>query len=372
MHALPGEFLHHIGEARPSSPIRLEAGTRTLLKKSSDVSCALVPSFFRLRPRSKPGRSASTTMRLMPLAPWLRIGLAGHEEEIGRLAVGDEGLLAGDDDIVVAVADRGRTDRLQIGAAAGSQGGRRHRRRRRHRPRHRCSCNARRKARRWWSTTSALACRARAATPGPAQKVVAEIQAAGGQAAANTDSVAPRWRRPAASSSARSTAFGRIDAVVNNAGILRDRFFHKMSVDEFDAVIKVHLYGAFYVSSARRPTTSRSRQRAYVHMTSTSGLIGNFGQANYAAAKLGIVGAVASPSRWTCSVQRALQLHRAVRLEPHDRQHPDRHARAAGARGQDPADDTGQDRADGGLPGQRSRPRTSTARSSPCATTRSS
>jgi NAD(P)-dependent dehydrogenase (short-subunit alcohol dehydrogenase family) len=122
---------------------------------------------------------------------------------------------------------------------------------------------------------------------GPAQQVVDEIRAAGGQAAASTDSVAE------AASAGRIVQaaldhFGRIDAVVNNAGILRDRFFHKMAVDEWDAVIKVHLYGAFHVSRAAAPHFKDQGSGAYVHMTSTSGLIGNFGQANYAAAKLGI------------------------------------------------------------------------------------
>jgi len=122
---------------------------------------------------------------------------------------------------------------------------------------------------------------------GPAQQVVDEIRAAGGQAAANTDSVAD------ASSAGRIIEsaldhFGRIDAVVNNAGILRDRFFHKMSVEEWDAVIKVHLYGAYYVSRAAANHFKEQNSGAFVHMTSTSGLIGNFGQANYSAAKLGI------------------------------------------------------------------------------------
>jgi NAD(P)-dependent dehydrogenase (short-subunit alcohol dehydrogenase family) len=123
---------------------------------------------------------------------------------------------------------------------------------------------------------------------GPAQQVVDEIRAAGGQAVPNTDSVAD------AASAARIVecaveSFGRIDAVINNAGILRDRFFHKMSVDEWDAVIKVHLYGAYYVSRAAATHFKEQNSGALVHMTSTSGLIGNFGQANYAAAKLGIV-----------------------------------------------------------------------------------
>ena len=122
---------------------------------------------------------------------------------------------------------------------------------------------------------------------GPAQKVVAEIVAAGGQAVAHTDSVAEVSAAGRIIQAAMDT-YGRIDGVVNNAGILRDRFFHKMSVDEFDAVIKVHLYGAFYVSRAAANHFKEQGSGAYVHMTSTSGLIGNFGQANYAAAKLGI------------------------------------------------------------------------------------
>lgn len=123
---------------------------------------------------------------------------------------------------------------------------------------------------------------------GPAQRVVDEIRAAGGEATANTDSVADA----AAADRIVTTAldsFGRLDAVVNNAGILRDRFFHKMSVDEFDSVIKVHLYGSYFVSRAAATHFKAQESGAYVHMTSTSGLIGNFGQANYSAAKLGIM-----------------------------------------------------------------------------------
>lgn len=122
---------------------------------------------------------------------------------------------------------------------------------------------------------------------GPAQAVVNEIRELGGEAVANTDSVSD------ATSAARIVqtaldAFGRIDVVVNNAGILRDRFFHKMSLDEWDAVIKVHLYGAFHVSRAAAPHFKEQASGNYIHMTSTSGLIGNFGQANYAAAKMGV------------------------------------------------------------------------------------
>jgi NAD(P)-dependent dehydrogenase (short-subunit alcohol dehydrogenase family) len=123
----------------------------------------------------------------------------------------------------------------------------------------------------------------------PARDVVNEIIAAGGRAVANGDSVAS-WDGAQAMVQAAIDAFGRIDAVVNNAGNLRDSLFHKMSQDEFDAVIAVHLKGGFNVSRAAAPFLKNQASGAYVHMTSTSGLIGNFGQANYAAAKLGIVG----------------------------------------------------------------------------------
>jgi NAD(P)-dependent dehydrogenase (short-subunit alcohol dehydrogenase family) len=122
---------------------------------------------------------------------------------------------------------------------------------------------------------------------GPAQAVVREIQAFGGQAVANTDSVSEQAGAARIVGTALE-AFGRIDVVVNNAGILRDRFFHKMSAEEWDAVIKVHLYGSFYVSRAAAPHFKEQEGGCFVHMTSTSGLIGNFGQANYSAAKLGV------------------------------------------------------------------------------------
>jgi NAD(P)-dependent dehydrogenase (short-subunit alcohol dehydrogenase family) len=123
---------------------------------------------------------------------------------------------------------------------------------------------------------------------GPAQRVVNEIRAAGGEAAVNTDSVAKAAGAGRIVQSALDH-FGRIDGIVNNAGILRDRFFHKMSDDEWDAVIKVHLYGSYHVSRAAANHFKEQGSGAYVHMTSTSGLIGNFGQANYSAAKLGLV-----------------------------------------------------------------------------------
>ncbi len=125
---------------------------------------------------------------------------------------------------------------------------------------------------------------------GPAQRVVAEIEQANGKgrAVANGGSVAS-WDDAQRMVQDAIDNFGRIDIVVNNAGILRDRMFHYMSIEEWDAVIKVHLYGAFYVSRAAIPHFRKQESGSYVHITSTSGLIGNFGQANYSAAKLGVV-----------------------------------------------------------------------------------
>jgi NAD(P)-dependent dehydrogenase (short-subunit alcohol dehydrogenase family) len=124
---------------------------------------------------------------------------------------------------------------------------------------------------------------------GPAQKVVDEIKRAGGRAVANTDSVAD-WNAAQRMVECCIDSFGRIDGVVNNAGILRDRFFFNMSIDEWRAVIDVHLNGSFYVSRAAATHFKTQQSGACVHMTSTSGLIGNLGQANYSAAKLGIAG----------------------------------------------------------------------------------
>ena len=124
---------------------------------------------------------------------------------------------------------------------------------------------------------------------GPAQQVVSEIRQKGGTAVANTDSVAD-WESANRIVGAALEAFGRIDVIVNNAGILRDRFFFNMSVEEWRAVIDVHLNGSFYVSRAAAPHFKAQGSGCYIHMTSTSGLVGNLGQANYSAAKLGIVG----------------------------------------------------------------------------------
>lgn len=123
----------------------------------------------------------------------------------------------------------------------------------------------------------------------PAEQVVEEIRAMGGRAVANHDSVA-EWEGGCAMVQAAIDNFGRIDGVVNNAGNLRDVLFHKMSPEDFRAVLDVHLMGSFHTSRAAAPFFKEQGSGAYVHMTSSSGLVGNLGQANYAAAKLGIVG----------------------------------------------------------------------------------
>lgn len=123
----------------------------------------------------------------------------------------------------------------------------------------------------------------------PAHEVVSEIEDAGGQAVANLQSVTD----PDAAREMIGTAldtFGGIDIVVNNAGILRDAIFHKMQDDDWEAVVNVHLNGSYYVSHAAAEHFRKQESGAFVHMTSTSGLVGNYGQANYMAAKLGIAG----------------------------------------------------------------------------------
>jgi NAD(P)-dependent dehydrogenase (short-subunit alcohol dehydrogenase family) len=120
-----------------------------------------------------------------------------------------------------------------------------------------------------------------------AQRVVREIEEAGGEAVASADSVSS-WASAERIIQCALDHYGRIDAVVNNAGILRDRIFHKMSEDDWHSVVSVHLDGSFYMSRAAANHMRNQNAGAFVHMTSTSGLIGNFGQANYSAAKLGI------------------------------------------------------------------------------------
>lgn len=123
----------------------------------------------------------------------------------------------------------------------------------------------------------------------PAADTVADIHKAGGRATINGDSVADPGGAERMVESAIEH-FGRIDVVVNNAGILRDGIFHRMSHADWQAVIDVHLLGSFNVSKAAALHFREQQSGAFVHFTSTSGLIGNVGQANYSAAKMGIVG----------------------------------------------------------------------------------
>jgi NAD(P)-dependent dehydrogenase (short-subunit alcohol dehydrogenase family) len=124
---------------------------------------------------------------------------------------------------------------------------------------------------------------------GPAQSVVDEIKKTGGEAIASTLSIAEPANAEKIVKSALD-AFSGVDILVNNAGILRDRIFHRMSWSDWADVINVHLNGSFSMSRACATHFREQNSGSYVHMTSTSGLIGNFGQANYMAAKLGIVG----------------------------------------------------------------------------------
>lgn len=123
----------------------------------------------------------------------------------------------------------------------------------------------------------------------PAQEVVNEIKAAGGEAVANFGNVA-KIEDANAMYEQSMDEFGTIDVVVNNAGILRDVIFHKMTEQEWDSVIAVHLKGSFNMAQAVAKQFKMQASGCFLNFTSTSGLIGNFGQANYSAAKMGIVG----------------------------------------------------------------------------------
>jgi NAD(P)-dependent dehydrogenase (short-subunit alcohol dehydrogenase family) len=122
-----------------------------------------------------------------------------------------------------------------------------------------------------------------------ADAVVAEIREAGGEAVANYDGV-HTWDGGQAIVQSAIDAFGRIDVVVNNAGILRDVSFAKLEQDQLDLVLKVHLYGGFHVARAAWPHLREQGYGRVINTTSGSGLYGNFGQSNYSAAKLGLVG----------------------------------------------------------------------------------
>ncbi len=122
----------------------------------------------------------------------------------------------------------------------------------------------------------------------PARDIVAEINDGGGKAMPHFGSVAERKDAEDMIKTAVD-AFGKVDVIVNNAGILRDVIFHKMNEPDWDMVIAVHLKGSFNVARSAAPYFREQSSGSYIHFTSTSGLIGNFGQANYGAAKMGIV-----------------------------------------------------------------------------------
>ena len=124
---------------------------------------------------------------------------------------------------------------------------------------------------------------------GAAEHVVDEIKAAGGEAVADTNSVATPEGGAAIVKTAID-AYGKVDVVINNAGILRDKSFHNMTPDLLNPVLDVHLKGAFYVT---QPAWVVMREQGYGRIVSTSsaaGVFGNFGQTNYGAAKMGLVG----------------------------------------------------------------------------------
>lgn len=124
---------------------------------------------------------------------------------------------------------------------------------------------------------------------GPAQQVVEQIKEAGGTAISNGANVAS-WAGASELVAAAIREFGDLDAVVNNAGVLRDTMFHRMLEADFDAVVAINLKGSFNVARAAAPHFKDKQKGSFVHMTSTSGLIGNFGQVNYGAAKMGVAG----------------------------------------------------------------------------------
>lgn len=122
-----------------------------------------------------------------------------------------------------------------------------------------------------------------------ADNVVDAIKVAGGEAIASKDNIG-EWGGAEKLIQAAMDTWGRIDGIVNNAGILRDKIFHKITEEEWDQVIQVNLKGCFNTSRIAAPILKEQGFGSLVHMTSSSGLVGNFGQANYASSKMGLIG----------------------------------------------------------------------------------
>ena len=207
---------------------------------------------------------------------------------------------------------------------AGRQGRDRHRRRRRHRARHRAGHGARRREGR----------RQRHRRVGGRRRPDVPARRSRGRRDQGRRR-RRRWPTPTACRTSASAArivgtaleaFGRLDVVVNNAGILRDRFFHKMSAEEWDAVIKVHLYGSFYVSRAAAHALQGAGKRLLRAHDLHLGPGRQLRPGQLLGGQAGHRGAVEVDRAGHAEVQRALQLHLALRLEPHDRLDPDRDA----------------------------------------------
>jgi NAD(P)-dependent dehydrogenase (short-subunit alcohol dehydrogenase family) len=129
-----------------------------------------------------------------------------------------------------------------------------------------------------------------------ADEVVAEIKAAGGEAVANKDSVSDK-EGAGRIVQAAVDAYGTVDIVINNAGILRDKSFKNMTLEEWDMVINVHLNGSAYVTWHAWPIMYEKNYGRVIFTSSVSGILGSFGQANYGAAKMGMVGLMNNLSR---------------------------------------------------------------------------
>ena len=159
-----------------------------------------------------------------------------------------------------------------------------------------------------------------ARTQAPADQVVAEIAADGGEAVANHDSVASMEGGARIVETALD-AWGRIDVLFNNAGILRDRMFIKMNEADWDAVMAVHLKGTFACTKAAAPHMQRQRCGRIINASSSSGLMGNAAQANYGAAKSAIAGLTRVLAQRTRALRHHLQRNRADGGDAPDRRH---------------------------------------------------